>query len=91
MVAVPNKIFGLQEAARDQIKQEQTKVQVYLCKLPNLFVQIAKYFVYKKILHGEACLLTQFLSSHIDIYDKSDNIFVQIINTFVKFAQIAER
>ena len=40
LVAPPNKIFGLQEETREKIKQEETKVQMYLSKLPNLFVPI---------------------------------------------------
>ena len=42
-----NKICGLQEEAIEKIKQRETKV--YLSKLQNIFVQIDKYVVCKKI------------------------------------------
>ena len=59
------KIFGLQEAAREKIKQEETKVQVYSSKLQNIFVQIG---IYQK-----TCLLAKFLSSPIH-RDKSTSL-----------------
>ena len=101
-VAPPNNIFGLQEEAREKIKPEETKMPVNLSKLPNLFFQIVKYLVYKKISKGETCVLTQFLKSPIH-RDKGSHVFIphkiilflnckmylsKLLNVFV---QIAER
>ena len=75
---------------------------VNLSKLPNLFFQIVKYLVYKKISKGETCVLTQFLKSPIH-RDKGSHVFIphkiilflnckmylsKLLNVFV---QIAER
>ena len=51
LVAPTKLIFDLQEEAREKIKQEKTKLLVYLSKFQNLFVQIKIYEVFKKIFH----------------------------------------
>ena len=69
-------IFGLQEEAREKIKQEETKVLVYLSKFTNLFVQIDKIFSLQEDNH-KTCLLTKFNPSPIH-RDNSADVFVQM-------------
>ena len=59
-----NNIFGLEEEARENIKQEETKVLVNLSKLLNVFVKIAKYLVYKKYQKERRVFGTISLVSH---------------------------
>ena len=69
LVAPPNKIFGIQEEAMEKIKQEETKVLVYLSKLHKFICPNWKIL--------SASLLAQILPSPIQT-DKSADVFVLI-------------
>ena len=76
LFAPPNKIFGIQEEAIENIKQEETKV--YMSKLPDLFVLIEKLLVLRKISQDILyCVLTQFILSPIHKAQSAD-VFVQM-------------
>ena len=64
----------MQEEARGKIKQEETKVLVYLSKLHNLFIQIDKYVVCKEISQGMfISTIFVFPSTEIEVFVQMEN------------------